>query len=51
MVKKPNQKPQNLPMKETMNIKSMKEEITVSKNQKKKKKKEKETSSDQLKRQ
>ena len=50
MVKKPNQKPQNLPMKETMNIKSMKEEITVSKNQKKKKN-EKETSSDQLKRQ
>ena len=38
MVKKPNQKPQNLPMKETMNIKSMKEEITVSKNQKQKKK-------------
>ena len=51
MVKKPNQKPQSLPMKETMNIKSMKEEITVSKNQKKKKKNEKETSSDQLKRQ
>ena len=38
MVKKPNQKPQNLPMKETMNIKSMKEEITVSKNQKQKRK-------------
>ena len=38
MVKKPNQKPQNLPMKETMNIKSKKGEITVSKNQKKKRK-------------
>ena len=39
-------------MKETMNIKSKKEEITVSKkNKKNKKKNEKETSSDQLKRQ
>ena len=38
MVKKPNQKPQNLPMKETINIKSKKEKITVNKNQNKKRK-------------